>query len=240
MDVSLVRVVCCQIEVPATGWSLVQRSYTDCSVSDCDREALMMRRPWSPRGWWAMEKSSFSSNTLNTIYVVFYVFQPFDAFQVALKFLLSRGRWLLFFSAPSIDNFFSNIKIPHDCEFFVTQPFIGNDEKEDGISITEIYQDHPSRSLQKHLVAHWTLSGGLNWSASLLIQRRADLHGISIRVGLNSKVSTTTVCNLLSHISLNFAVLEPYIQCCIITILYLELRSCCRQKMQQWHMVWVL
>ena len=36
---SLVSVVCCQVEVSATGWSLVQRSRTECGVSsECDRE----------------------------------------------------------------------------------------------------------------------------------------------------------------------------------------------------------
>ena len=35
MDVSLVSVVCCQAEVSATGWSLVQRSPTDCAASLC-------------------------------------------------------------------------------------------------------------------------------------------------------------------------------------------------------------
>jgi hypothetical protein len=34
-----VSVVCCQVEVSATGWSLVQRSPTDCGVSNlCDHE----------------------------------------------------------------------------------------------------------------------------------------------------------------------------------------------------------
>ena len=33
----LVNSVCCQIEVYATGQSLVQRSPTDCGVSECDR-----------------------------------------------------------------------------------------------------------------------------------------------------------------------------------------------------------
>ena len=33
MDVSLVSGVCCQVDVPATGRSLVQRSPTDCTVS---------------------------------------------------------------------------------------------------------------------------------------------------------------------------------------------------------------
>jgi hypothetical protein len=36
---SLVIVVYCQVEVSATSWSLVQRSRTECGVSECDREA---------------------------------------------------------------------------------------------------------------------------------------------------------------------------------------------------------
>jgi hypothetical protein len=36
---SLVSVVCCQLEVSATSWSLVQRSPSDCGVSNvCDHE----------------------------------------------------------------------------------------------------------------------------------------------------------------------------------------------------------
>jgi hypothetical protein len=39
-DRSLVSVVCCQVEVSATSWSLVQRSPTECGVSKlCDCEA---------------------------------------------------------------------------------------------------------------------------------------------------------------------------------------------------------
>jgi hypothetical protein len=36
---SVVSVVCCQVEVYATGWSLVERSPTECGVSECDRKA---------------------------------------------------------------------------------------------------------------------------------------------------------------------------------------------------------
>jgi hypothetical protein len=32
---SVVSVVCCQVEVSATGWSPVQRSPTDCGASLC-------------------------------------------------------------------------------------------------------------------------------------------------------------------------------------------------------------
>jgi hypothetical protein len=46
---SLVNVVCCQIEVPSSGRSPVQRNPTECGVSECDREASILRRPWSTR-----------------------------------------------------------------------------------------------------------------------------------------------------------------------------------------------
>ena len=42
---SLMSDVCCQVESSATGLSLVQRNSTECGVSECDREASIMRRP---------------------------------------------------------------------------------------------------------------------------------------------------------------------------------------------------
>jgi hypothetical protein len=55
-------VVCCEVQDPALGWSLVQRSPTECGVSECDCEALIMRRPWPTggpcasglRSWWCV------------------------------------------------------------------------------------------------------------------------------------------------------------------------------------------
>jgi len=45
MDVLfLVSVECCQVEVSASGWSLVQRSPPDCGVSECDHESSTMER----------------------------------------------------------------------------------------------------------------------------------------------------------------------------------------------------
>ena len=43
---SVVSVVICQIYFSASEWSLVQRSPTECGVSECDLEALIMSRPW--------------------------------------------------------------------------------------------------------------------------------------------------------------------------------------------------
>ena len=42
-------VVCCQVEVCATGWSLAQESHIECDVSECDREVSTMRRPMPAR-----------------------------------------------------------------------------------------------------------------------------------------------------------------------------------------------
>ena len=53
---SLVSVLCCHVEVSASGWSLVQRHPTECGVSECDREASIMRRSWHTGGCRAMKK----------------------------------------------------------------------------------------------------------------------------------------------------------------------------------------
>jgi hypothetical protein len=47
---SLLSVVGCHVEVSVSCLSLVQRSRAECGVSECDREASIMRRPWPTRG----------------------------------------------------------------------------------------------------------------------------------------------------------------------------------------------
>jgi hypothetical protein len=48
--VSVVSVVCCQVEVSAASLSLVQRSPTECCVSECERESSTIRSPWPTGG----------------------------------------------------------------------------------------------------------------------------------------------------------------------------------------------
>jgi hypothetical protein len=56
MDVCfLLSVVCRQVEVSASGWSLVQRNLTVYGVSECEREASIMRRPRPHWGCCAVE-----------------------------------------------------------------------------------------------------------------------------------------------------------------------------------------
>jgi hypothetical protein len=56
MDICLLWVVCCHVEVSASDWSLIWTSPTQRGVSEYDREAWTMRRPWPTTGCRAMEK----------------------------------------------------------------------------------------------------------------------------------------------------------------------------------------
>jgi hypothetical protein len=58
---SFVSVVCCQVEVSATGWSLVQRSPAECGVSVCDHESSITRRPWPTGDYCAIVKNVTSA-----------------------------------------------------------------------------------------------------------------------------------------------------------------------------------
>jgi hypothetical protein len=67
---SLVNVVCCQVEVSASGWSLVQRSPTERGVSECDREASVMRTPWPNLGYRAINKKLVTKNASNAVLIL--------------------------------------------------------------------------------------------------------------------------------------------------------------------------
>jgi len=51
-----VSVVCCQVEVTATGRSLVQSMPTECGVFDLMYHEAFVTRPWSSWGCRAMER----------------------------------------------------------------------------------------------------------------------------------------------------------------------------------------
>jgi hypothetical protein len=67
---SLVSNVCCQVDIYVSGWSVVQRSHTECGVSECDREAWIMRRPWPTGGSRATRKND-THILLSPFYVAF-------------------------------------------------------------------------------------------------------------------------------------------------------------------------
>jgi hypothetical protein len=45
LGASVLNVVCCKVEVSASGWSLVQRSHTECGVSVCWKNLIERAKP---------------------------------------------------------------------------------------------------------------------------------------------------------------------------------------------------
>ena len=71
---SLVSVVCCQVKVSAAGWSLVQKSPTECGVSECDR-GTSYRRPRPTRAVepWEKKKHRFGVVTISDRTATFHL-----------------------------------------------------------------------------------------------------------------------------------------------------------------------
>jgi len=68
-----VSVVCRQVEVPATGRSLAQRSLTECGMCECDRGNSKVRRPWFTKGCRAMKRipSAINLTEIQSLILVF-------------------------------------------------------------------------------------------------------------------------------------------------------------------------
>ena len=81
MDMSFVSVVCCQVEVSASSRSFLQRSPTECGVSECDGVASSTRRFWPPRGCWAMTKQKINTTALKTTQYCCFKFVKIRNFQ---------------------------------------------------------------------------------------------------------------------------------------------------------------
>jgi len=98
---------------------------------------------------------------------------------------VSKSKWLLFLdSMSSLEDFFTDIYIPLDCEFLVAQRSNGTEEGDLEVSLREVYNVHPTRPLQIYTVAKWISNSGLTYSEVSFLERRADLHGISLKTAV--------------------------------------------------------
>jgi hypothetical protein len=87
--------------------------------------------------------------------------------------------WLLFLATnASLEEFFTDINIPFDCEFLVAQPQDG-----DVVVLTEVYRVRPTLPLQTYRFGNWSPGGGLTWPSQGFYQRRSNLHGMVLRLG---------------------------------------------------------
>jgi hypothetical protein len=95
----------------------------------------------------------------------------------SVKAQLSSAIWLLFLDTnTSLDQFFTDINIPFDCQFLVAQP-----HGDHVVVLTEVYRVSPTLPLQIHRFGNWTAGGGLTWPSQGLYRRRNNLKGHIIR-----------------------------------------------------------
>jgi hypothetical protein len=86
---------------------------------------------------------------------------------------VSRAIWLLFLDTnTSLDQFFTGINIPFDCQFLVAQP-----QGDHAVVLTEVYRVSPTLPLQIYRFGNWTAGGGLTWPSQGLYKKRNNLQG---------------------------------------------------------------
>ncbi|XP_033607560.1 probable glutamate receptor isoform X2 [Cryptotermes secundus] len=101
----------------------------------------------------------------------------------------SRAVWLLFLDTNAyLEEFFTDINIPFDCEFLVAQSQNG-----DVIALTEVYRVSPTLPLQTYRFGNWSPGGGLTWPSQGFYQRRNNLQGHVIRATYKSEPITVNV-----------------------------------------------
>jgi hypothetical protein len=88
----------------------------------------------------------------------------------------SKAIWLLFLDKnSSLEEFFTGINIPFDCEFLVAQT------DDHVITLTEVYRVSPPLPLQTYSFGNWTPGGGLTCTSRGFYHRRNNLQGHTIR-----------------------------------------------------------
>ena len=98
MDVcvaSVVSVVCCRVEVSATGRSVLQSSPTECGVPECNRADSTMRTPTPTKGRRVMEKESVNSTCPGGKHMTTQAFtapEPTESYRSSCGCVVGGGR----------------------------------------------------------------------------------------------------------------------------------------------------
>jgi hypothetical protein len=93
---------------------------------------------------------------------------------------MSDVNWLLFLDTnTSLEQFFTDITIPFDCQFLVAQP-----QSDHVVLLTEVYRVSPTLPLQTYRFGNWTAGGGLTWPSQGLYWRRNNLQGVQLKAGI--------------------------------------------------------
>ena len=108
---------------------------------------------------------------------------------------MSNVNWLLFLDTnTSLEQFFTDINIPFNCQFMVAQP-----QSNHVVVLTEVYRVSPTLPLQTYRFGNWTVGGGLTWPPQGLYRRRNNLQGLELKAG-----SRMVQCRVVSFNYINF------------------------------------
>ncbi|KDR17642.1 probable glutamate receptor [Zootermopsis nevadensis] len=95
---------------------------------------------------------------------------------------LSHSIWLLLLDKnSSLEEFFTDINIPFDCEFLVAQP-----EDDHVVGLTEVYRVSPTLPLQTYRFGNWTPDAGLSHPSQSFLHRRNNLQRLNLHVAVNN------------------------------------------------------
>jgi hypothetical protein len=92
---------------------------------------------------------------------------------------MSDVNWLLFLDTnTSLEQFFTDINIPFNCQFLVAQT-----QSDHVVVLTEVYRVRPTLPLQTYRFGNWTVGGGLSCRSEGLYTRRNNLQGAELKAG---------------------------------------------------------
>ncbi|KAJ4448493.1 hypothetical protein ANN_10509 [Periplaneta americana] len=101
----------------------------------------------------------------------------------------SKSIWLLFLdSGLLLEEIFTGINIPFDCEFLVARP-----EEDLFFKLTEVYRVGPTLPLKTFNFGNWTPLHGLIWPWEGFYQRRYSLCGLTLKTALVKDFNTQII-----------------------------------------------
>jgi hypothetical protein len=105
---------------------------------------------------------------------------PINILQVFVDTDSSKAIWLLSLdTSMSLEQFFTNINIPFDCQLLVARP--QSAQSDHIIVLTEVYCVNPTLPLQTYCFGNWTAGGGLTCPSQGLFMSRKNLKGFTIQ-----------------------------------------------------------
>jgi hypothetical protein len=97
------------------------------------------------------------------------------------KVQLTLAEWLLLlWDTCPLEDIFQRHFIPLDCEFLVAKWL-----KDGSVQLKEVYHISPKFALEQHSAGNWSRQHGLQWRTFGFYNRRKNLRGLELLVGVS-------------------------------------------------------